>query len=148
MLRRVIFFGEIGRPFSNSLRFFSSGKLSDGGLRRGSIAKTECFLSSDPLNSGWFRPRKFDNLGLSDSHDQSEYRLGTRTHADYKSEPYEIPGSQRDSINSSDVSTEAVLLGGDVKNQWWDQQFPKRWVIVLLCFFAFLLCNMDRVSQF
>lgn len=22
---------------------------------------------------------------------------------------------------------------------------PKRWIIVLLCFFAFLLCNMDRV---
>lgn len=28
---------------------------------------------------------------------------------------------------------------------WWEQ-FPKRWVIVLLCFSAFLLCNMDRVS--
>ncbi|CBI40390.3 unnamed protein product, partial [Vitis vinifera] len=29
---------------------------------------------------------------------------------------------------------------------WW-QQFPKRWVIVLLCFAAFLLCNMDRVNM-
>ncbi|PKI40003.1 hypothetical protein CRG98_039666 [Punica granatum] len=29
---------------------------------------------------------------------------------------------------------------------WWEQ-FPKRWVIVLLCFAAFLLCNMDRVNM-
>lgn len=29
---------------------------------------------------------------------------------------------------------------------WW-QEFPKRWVIVLLCFSAFLLCNMDRVNM-
>lgn len=28
---------------------------------------------------------------------------------------------------------------------WW-KEFPKRWVIVVLCFSAFLLCNMDRVS--
>lgn len=34
-------------------------------------------------------------------------------------------------------------LEGDVP--WWEQ-FPKRWVIVILCFSAFLLCNMDRVS--
>jgi hypothetical protein len=24
---------------------------------------------------------------------------------------------------------------------------PKRWVIVVLCFFSFLLCNMDRASK-
>ncbi|XP_017977628.1 PREDICTED: ascorbate transporter, chloroplastic isoform X4 [Theobroma cacao] len=29
---------------------------------------------------------------------------------------------------------------------WW-QSFPKRWFIVLLCFAAFLLCNMDRVNM-
>lgn len=33
--------------------------------------------------------------------------------------------------------------GGGV--EWWEE-FPKRWVIVILCFSAFLLCNMDRVS--
>lgn len=27
------------------------------------------------------------------------------------------------------------------------QEFPKRWVIVILCFSAFLLCNMDRVNM-
>jgi len=30
------------------------------------------------------------------------------------------------------------------EGKWW-QVFPKRWVIVVLCFSAFLLCNMDRV---
>lgn len=30
---------------------------------------------------------------------------------------------------------------------WWEG-FPKRWVIVFLCFSAFLLCNMDRVNPF
>lgn len=31
--------------------------------------------------------------------------------------------------------------------RWW-QVFPKRWVIVVLCFSAFLLCNMDRVCNY
>ncbi|TKY47126.1 Sodium-dependent phosphate transport protein 1 [Spatholobus suberectus] len=41
------------------------------------------------------------------------------------------------------------LLGLDdaeVEAKWW-QVFPKRWVIVILCFSAFLLCNMDRVNM-
>lgn len=29
-----------------------------------------------------------------------------------------------------------------------EEGFPKRWVIVILCFSAFLLCNMDRVRNF
>lgn len=40
-----------------------------------------------------------------------------------------------------------VLEKDDLESDvpWWEQ-FPKRWVIVILCFSAFLLCNMDRVS--
>lgn len=34
----------------------------------------------------------------------------------------------------------------EVEAKWW-QVFPKRWVIVVLCFSAFLLCNMDRVCN-
>lgn len=34
----------------------------------------------------------------------------------------------------------------EVEAKWW-QVFPKRWVIVVLCFSAFLLCNMDRVNM-
>lgn len=37
--------------------------------------------------------------------------------------------------------------GGVASTVLWWEQFPRRWVIVLLCFSAFLLCNMDRVSK-
>lgn len=140
------FYGQLERPFPNSLGIFSSGNLCGDRLKRRSGMKIKCFLSSDPVNNGWLRPRKSDNVGLSDSQrEQSEYRLGIKTRADFKSEPYEITGSQMDSIGSSDISSEAVLVG-DMKFNWW-QQFPKRWLIVLLCFSAFLLCNMDRVNM-
>ncbi|KAK9103662.1 hypothetical protein Sjap_020916 [Stephania japonica] len=69
----------------------------------------------------------------------------SRTRADYKSEPYDI---NLDSLNPSEVPNEAVLLDGSIQktSSLWEQ-FPKRWVIVLLCFASFLLCNMDRVNM-
>lgn len=72
-----------------------------------------------------------------------------RTRAYYKSEEYDITEASVDSFKSSEGSSEAVLIGGNLQetSPWWEQ-FPKRWVIVLLCFSAFLLCNMDRVSSF
>ncbi|KAL3693921.1 hypothetical protein R1sor_007572 [Riccia sorocarpa] len=33
------------------------------------------------------------------------------------------------------------------KAQTWFDSIPKRWVVVILCFFSFLLCNMDRVNM-
>lgn len=56
------------------------------------------------------------------------------------SNSYYVDGER---VNRNDVvsdSTSSVVL------PWWEE-FPKRWVIVLLCFSAFLLCNMDRVSR-
>ncbi|KAF2282601.1 hypothetical protein GH714_043230 [Hevea brasiliensis] len=50
-----------------------------------------------------------------------------------------------DSLKSAEGSIEAVLIEGNLQPCW--QQFPKRWVIVLLCFMAFLSCNMDRVNM-
>ncbi|CAN1308906.1 Ascorbate transporter, chloroplastic [Linum perenne] len=66
-----------------------------------------------------------------------------RTCAYYKSEEeYDIPVEAAiDSLNSADGSGEAALAG-----PWW-KELPKRWVIVMLCFTAFLLCNMDRVNM-
>lgn len=54
--------------------------------------------------------------------------------ADVKSEPYEL---------SETVKEELESVADEVS---WLEQFPKRWIIVILCFSAFLLCNMDRVS--
>lgn len=145
-IKRLKFCGEVERPFFNFLRNFSSGSLCGDSLKQSSITKTKCFLFSDPLDNRWLRPRKLGNIGLLDSQrEQSEYRPGIKTRADFQSEPYEITGPQLDSINYLDTSNEAVLLG-DTKPHWW-QQFPRRWLIVLLCFSAFLLCNMDRVNM-
>lgn len=128
---RVAFLGEMERPLENSLGIDFSGKFQNIHLKYRVSRKCECFLSSDPSNSSWLQPRKLDKLGISDGQcQQPEFRLATRTRADFKSEPYDITGPKLDSLQPS----------------WWEQ-FPKRWVIVLLCFSAFLLCNMDRVNM-
>ncbi|CAH2069132.1 unnamed protein product, partial [Thlaspi arvense] len=71
-----------------------------------------------------------------------------RFRAHYKSEESDITEGVVDSLPSADGSAEAVLVEGNLQNAspWW-QQFPRRWVIVLLCFASFLLCNMDRVNM-
>lgn len=70
-----------------------------------------------------------------------------RSRAYYKSEESDITEGVVESLPSADGSAEAILVEGNLPNAspWW-QQFPRRWVIVLLCFASFLLCNMDRVS--
>ncbi|CAI0470327.1 unnamed protein product [Linum tenue] len=70
-----------------------------------------------------------------------------RTCAYYKSEEFDIPVEAAvESLNPEDGSGEVALVEGNVDGAapWW-QQLPKRWVVVLLCFTAFLLCNMDRI---
>ncbi|CAI0470322.1 unnamed protein product [Linum tenue] len=65
-----------------------------------------------------------------------------RTCAYYKSEEFDIPVEAAvESLNPEDGSGNV-----DGAAPWW-QQLPKRWVVVLLCFTAFLLCNMDRVNM-
>lgn len=73
-------------------------------------------------------------------------RIGMKIFADVKSEPYDITGSPPESIRFKDdkKDDEEGEQGSDVV--WWEE-FPKRWVIVILCFSAFLLCNMDRVNM-
>ena len=53
--------------------------------------------------------------------------------------PYDSQSSLRtySSFQSGDLSEKALPS---------PEKFPKRWIIVLLCFVSFLLCNMDRVS--
>ncbi|CAK9138822.1 unnamed protein product [Ilex paraguariensis] len=72
-----------------------------------------------------------------------------KVRADVKSEPYEVAESPPESVEFEDALSDVVLRAEDgdgVVVQWWEQ-FPKRWVIVVLCFSAFLLCNMDRVNM-
>ncbi|KAG9135421.1 hypothetical protein Leryth_007186 [Lithospermum erythrorhizon] len=60
--------------------------------------------------------------------------------ADYKSEDYDIT----DMKVASEGAGEAILV--ETTKAWWEQ-LPKRFVMVSLCFAAFLLCNMDRVNM-
>jgi ACS family sodium-dependent inorganic phosphate cotransporter len=63
-------------------------------------------------------------------------------YADVKSEPYEILETVPESVKLEEDALDDAGLDSTVP--WWEE-FPKRWVIVILCFSAFLLCNMDRV---
>ncbi|MBA0851424.1 hypothetical protein Goshw_019549, partial [Gossypium schwendimanii] len=60
----------------------------------------------------------------------------------------EIADSLRELVKFGDSLNDAVASEDDLDSAvpWWEQ-FPKRWVIVILCFSAFLLCNMDRVNM-
>lgn len=102
--------------------------------RRLLSSRVECFLySSDPaVTSGWHKPKRRENLtaGLDTA---SSCVVPTRN----CKAKFEMTGSQSD----VPVEAEAVLPGQDAP--W----FPKRWTIVVLCFFSFLLCNMDRVNM-
>lgn len=67
-------------------------------------------------------------------------RGGGKVWADVKSKPCDIPSSGPDSVKLEEEELDSSVA--------WLDRFPKRWVIVVLCFSAFLLCNMDRVSSF
>lgn len=140
---------QIQQPLLNSspTRFCNNNA---GLVKRRVLSRVECFLlSSDPVTSGWHKPKNLTVTGgLGDSTNllQPEYKVPIRKRADCRAEQYEMAGSP------SDVPAEAALLVGDANGEvasaapWW-QQFPKRWTIVVLCFFSFLLCNMDRVNM-
>uniref|UniRef100_A0A2P2L3T1 Uncharacterized protein MANES_05G033500 n=2 Tax=Rhizophora mucronata TaxID=61149 RepID=A0A2P2L3T1_RHIMU len=66
-----------------------------------------------------------------------------RTRAFYKSEEYDITEASADALTPEERLREMAL---QKTSSWWEE-FPKRWVIVLLCFASFLLCNMDRVNM-
>lgn len=77
-------------------------------------------------------------------------RKSWRVWTDVKSKPCDVAAdSERDSLNKfGSALNDSILRNGEAvidEIPWWEE-FPKRWMIVLLCFSAFLLCNMDRVS--
>ncbi|XP_044491914.1 ascorbate transporter, chloroplastic [Mangifera indica] len=111
--------------------------------------RCECHLSSEHSLGSWFQPSTVDRIGTRNwKFVQNKHARVKRFRAFYKSEEYDITEAKVDSLNSPEGPSEVVLLEGNVQetSPWWEQ-FPKRWVIVLLCFVAFLLCNMDRVNM-
>ncbi|XP_058766824.1 ascorbate transporter, chloroplastic-like [Vicia villosa] len=115
---------EIFSPLSGQSNRSSSFKLK-------AYMKSRSYVSSAPFSSSNVGQRKVNMF-----------------RACYKSEDNDIGEPKIDRLQSTEGSGEAILLDGNLSqvSPWW-QQFPKRWVIVLLCFTAFLLCNMDRVNM-
>lgn len=75
-----------------------------------------------------------------------------RSGTDLKSDPLDLSDSSRES--SSIGFHKATSLESSAPNseqlRWMAglEALPKRWVIVIMCFSSFLLCNMDRVGLF
>jgi len=115
---------ELFSPLSRQCSHGSNFKLR-------ACKRSHCYLSSAPFSSS-----------------DVEQRKANKFHVRYKAEEYEFAEPNIDRLQPTDGTGEAILLEGNLlqTSPWW-QQFPKRWVIVLLCFTAFLLCNMDRVSN-
>lgn len=140
------FSAQIQQPLLNS----PTRLCSNAGMKRRVLSRVECFLlSSDPVTSGWHKPKNLTVTYLDTASVlQPEYKAPVRKRGDCRAEQYEMTGAPL-----GDVPAEAAVLVGDANNgeavsspAWW-QQFPKRWTIVVLCFFSFLLCNMDRVNM-
>ncbi|XP_059651390.1 ascorbate transporter, chloroplastic [Cornus florida] len=115
--------------------------------RQGIRKICQCYLSSISSDNSWVQPRKLDNHKINDRQWQlSKHVKVNRTRADYKSEEFDITGAAVDPFVLSEGPSEVLAEGVPQIKPWWEQ-LPKRWMIVLLCFTAFLLCNMDRVNM-
>lgn len=158
---------KISAKWNTDLRNFSHGRLEytsapafRNGIgrtsyhvksRRQSAGKFQFFLSSESGNSNWSKPRNSGKIGVSfikyrqhsENPDTNDPRIKAR--ADF--EP-DIGADAPDAVSSFKVLPGSVTVQGVVDRGYlWLKEFPKRWLIVLLCFFAFLLCNMDRVNM-
>ncbi|KAF4374350.1 hypothetical protein F8388_002248 [Cannabis sativa] len=65
--------------------------------------------------------------------------------ADVKSESFEVSESVPETVKLKDAFNDVVSVKEDLEgvSPWWEE-FPKRWVIVILCFSAFLLCKYEH----
>ncbi|CAL0318384.1 unnamed protein product [Lupinus luteus] len=112
--------------------------------------KSHSYLSSSTYGTSNIMQREVYGLGLRKrKHTQHELGKATNIRVQYKSdEQYDVAETKMDPLPSPEGTGEAILVEGNLQQvSPWSHQFPKRWVIVLLCFSAFLLCNMDRVNM-
>lgn len=129
-------------PLSTAFRI--AGNYKVGGPQR--RVKGICNVCSRFSRNSWILPRKLETPSfVSGQHQQSKRRTVNGIRADYKSEEFDIAEAKLESLVTPEGEA-ALVEGFDQTKHWWEQ-FPKRWVMVLLCFAAFLLCNMDRVNM-
>ncbi|XP_057805612.1 ascorbate transporter, chloroplastic-like [Salvia miltiorrhiza] len=126
----------------------TSNKLTSMNKRVKSRGAYECCLSSAYSDAGGIQTRKLDKLGFSyGQKPPSKHITVMRTRAEFKSEEHNNTSTEFETLVSSEGASEAALPVGAEPAKPWGSQLPKRWVMVLLCFAAFLLCNMDRVNM-
>lgn len=137
--RRVSLLGQHSeRIRSHSPNIFLNNDSPMNFLKKISSKRLGCFFSSDIIDNGQIRPRKLGYHNISDNvHKPSGHHLKIKTHANF----------QPKDIDTDDSLTSSVEGENPKISNWW-KNIPKRWSIVLLCFTAFLLCNMDRVRYY
>ncbi|KAH9661818.1 Sodium-dependent phosphate transport protein 1 [Citrus sinensis] len=112
------------------------------------ILQSPPYISArNKLSQAELRPRGLSRLllGVLSGDRVCSFRVSVR---DVKSESYNVSEkSVKFEEALKDVALRSEDLGVDSESlvPWWEE-FPKRWLIVVLCFSAFLLCNMDRIA--
>ncbi|CAA2962169.1 sodium-dependent phosphate transport 1, chloroplastic [Olea europaea subsp. europaea] len=132
------------------ISFYSAPKHDQFSSRR---TLGSAFTIKSELESRLFSSEKTNfhliRISSSSRNDLARRKSG-KVWADVKSERCDAVKSTPESVKFEDKLSDVVLRNEDYKDvsalPWWEQ-FPKRWVIVILCFSAFLLCNMDRVNM-
>ncbi|KAI3800533.1 hypothetical protein L1987_28624 [Smallanthus sonchifolius] len=138
-----------GNMLRSRAMFFSDGEnkkfhMTNHKQRARGICR--CFVSFPSESCNWIKPIQLKSISISNRQTlQPRHTTIFGTRINYKSEEYDVAGADLSSLVSSEGGASEAVLVGETK-PWWEQ-FPKRWVIVLLCFSAFLLCNMDRVNM-
>ncbi|KDO66840.1 hypothetical protein CISIN_1g010343mg [Citrus sinensis] len=113
------------------------------------ILQSPPYISArNKLSRAELRPRGLPRLllGVLSGDRVCSFRVSVR---DVKSESYNVSEkSVKFEEALKDIALRSEDLGVDSESlvPWWEE-FPKRWFIVVLCFSAFLLCNMDRVNM-
>eukprot|EP00249_Psilotum_nudum_P018729 c26936_g2_i1 orf=599-1537(+) len=105
-------------------------------------------LKSDKLNISCIGQGSSSDIARVDSLEyESDAELASTETLLNQMQPAVLNDTFCDSTNGVPYETRFMTKvdAGEVPSFW--QTFPKRWIIVLLCFFAFLLCNMDRVNM-
>ncbi|CAM6126738.1 unnamed protein product [Calypogeia fissa] len=125
------------------------------GLRRGRAQRLAPLGTGrgqqQPYSDNWdVGDIRLDNVvGLDDAGDGAlgteDLELTDFLPSRMSDESLERRSSPSSSFTSSDesVEVESVSSAPPKSSSW----ISKRWLIVVLCFFAFLLCNMDRVNM-
>lgn len=130
-----------------SLLLFHKDRESDHVIASWQRRKRCCSPSLNASYKSWHELGRLKLLATTwGKVHKAELEKVSRVRAFYRSEEYDITEAKLEALTPPEASTDVFMVDVTAKeaSPWWEQ-FPKRWVIVLLCFTAFLLCNMYRV---